>query len=445
VREVIKIEQAVPVMPRKKRVAAYARVSVEKDRSMHSLSAQVSFYSALIQKHAGWEYAGVYADGGQSGTGDGRAEFQRLLADCEAGNIDIILTKSISRFARNTVDLLKTVRRLRELGVEVRFEKEGINTMDSDGELMLTILGSFAQEESRSLGENIKWAIKKAFNDGKPNSFNVYGYRWNGEKFIVEPEEAEVVRMIYDDYLDGKSPRAIARRLAAMGVRPMYADKFPESSVRMILENDKYTGDLVLQKTYTENHITHRDMRNNGELPKYIISNAHEAIIDRDTFAQVQREKERRKTLGCFATGTLTRTAFTSKIYCEACGRNFYRSTRSHSGGKYRVWMCANRKEGKPHSCEAGDVPENVLERVSAEVLGLDAFDVGVFGDQIRQIVVPAAHSLVFHFHDGRVVTKVWESTARTDCWTPERRVAWSEYQKGNNHARRGRKRNDQK
>ena len=175
------IVPSLPVIPTRKKVAAYARISEEKGRTMHSLAAQVSFYSEFIQQHSEWEYAGVYADGGLSGTSTDRAEFRRMLADCEAGKIDIILTKSISRFARNTVDLLETVRHLREKGIEVRFEKEHINSLSEDGELMLTLLASFAQEESRSTSENIKWAIKKKFEQGRPNSFCMYGYRWNGE------------------------------------------------------------------------------------------------------------------------------------------------------------------------------------------------------------------------------------------------------------------------
>jgi DNA invertase Pin-like site-specific DNA recombinase len=426
-RKIIKLSPTVPILPVKKRVAAYARVSIEKGRTLHALSAQVSDSSAYIQKHTEWEYAGVYADSGESGTSRDRDEFKRLLADCEAGKIDIILTKSISRFARNTVDLLETVRHLRELGVEVRFEEQNINSMSGDGELMMTILASFAQEESRSLSENVKWGIRKGFQKGITNSFNVYGYRWNGEKFVIEPKEAEIVRIIFADYLAGKSPKAIARKLTGMGVKPMYVETFPESTVRMMLENDKYVGDLVLQKSYIENHITHRDRKNNGELPKYVISDAHEAIIDRETFAKVQAEKERRKKLGCFATDTLTRSAFTSKITCEVCGVHFYRSSRSRTNGKFKVWICCNRKEGRAHNCEVKDLPENILQKVSAEVLGLETFDPDVFAEKIEEIVVPSAHTLVYHFYDGRTVTKEWISTARRDCWTPEARAAVAE------------------
>lgn len=188
-RKISKVERKIPQMPNRKKVAAYARVSMESERLQHSLSAQISYYSDLIQKYPDWEYVGVYADYGISGTKtERRTEFNRMLADCEAGKIDIVLTKSISRFARNTVDLLETVRHLRELGISVRFEKEHIDSLTEDGELMLTLLASFAQEESRSISENVKWGTRKRFEQGIPNGkFQIYGYRWDGDHLVIEP------------------------------------------------------------------------------------------------------------------------------------------------------------------------------------------------------------------------------------------------------------------
>ena len=188
--------------PKKKRVAAYARVSSGKDAMLHSLSAQVSYYSDYIQSN-GWEYAGVYADEAITGTKDKRDGFQKLLTECRNGNVDMVITKSISRFARNTVTLLTTVRELKELGVDVYFEEQNIHTTSADGELMLTILASYAQEESLSVSENMKWRIKKNFEDGKPWSGFVLGYRCENGQYVVVPEEAEVVRRIYREYLEG--------------------------------------------------------------------------------------------------------------------------------------------------------------------------------------------------------------------------------------------------
>ena len=202
-RIVTRLEPTVPALPRKTRVAAYGRVSSGKDAMIHSLSAQVSYYSEYIQHHPGWAYVGVYADEAISGTKDERGEFQRMLADCRAGKIDLILTKAISRFARNTVTLLETVRELKGLGVDVFFERENIHSVSGDGELMLTILASFAQEESLSTSENCKWRVRNDFKQGKPGNFRIFGYRQKKGVLIVQPKEAEIVRMIFRDYLGG--------------------------------------------------------------------------------------------------------------------------------------------------------------------------------------------------------------------------------------------------
>ncbi len=221
-KSVEKIERKVLPTKKRKRVAAYARVSMLSDRMEHSLSAQVSYYSNLIQQNPEWKYAGVYADDFVSGTTiDRRAEFERLLNDCEAGKIDLILTKSISRFARNTLDLLITIRRLKELGIEVRFERENIHSLSGDGELLLTFLASFAQEESRSLSENVRWGTVRRFQQGIQNGkFRIYGYRWIGDNLVVEPDEAKIVRLIFDNYLNGISIEATESQLKERGYNP---------------------------------------------------------------------------------------------------------------------------------------------------------------------------------------------------------------------------------
>lgn len=257
-RIVNKIEAKTPQMPRRKRVAAYARVSMESERLQHSLSAQVSFYSSLIQSNPVWEYVGVYADNGITGTkAKAREEFNRMIADCEAGKIDVILTKSISRFARNTVDLLNTVRRLKELGVSVQFEKERIDSLTEDGELMLTLLASFAQEEVRSLSDNVKWGTRKRFEKGIPNGrFQIYGYRWEGDHLVVHEEEAKIVRLIYDNYMNGLSAETTEKQLAEMGVKSYKGQHFGNTSIRQILGNITYTGNLLFQKEYVMDPIS---------------------------------------------------------------------------------------------------------------------------------------------------------------------------------------------
>ena len=202
-----------PKLQSKKKVAAYCRVSSGKDAMLHSLSAQVSYYNGLIQKEHDWEFVGVYADEALTGTKSDRADFQKLITDCRAGKIDMVITKSISRFARNTVTLLQTVREFKALGVDIYFEEQSIHTMSSDGELMLTILASYAQEESRSASENQKWRVKKNFAEGKPWSATILGYRYFQGQYIIVPEEAELVRRIYRMFLDGLGTNAIAQTL----------------------------------------------------------------------------------------------------------------------------------------------------------------------------------------------------------------------------------------
>ena len=238
-RRIRKIEQKLPSIRERKKVAAYARVSMESERMHHSLSAQVSFYSNFIQKNPEWEYAGVYADYGISGTGmKKRKEFQRMLQDAKDGKIDLILTKSIQRFARNTVDLLSTVRQLKDIGVEVWFEKENIRSMSGDGELMMSILASFAQEESRSISENVRWRIKKGFEKGKPNGhFRVYGYRWEGDNLVIVPEEAAIVKRIFQNFLDGKSRLETEREFAAEGIKTRGGYPWMDTNIRVILTN----------------------------------------------------------------------------------------------------------------------------------------------------------------------------------------------------------------
>lgn len=226
-----------PKLERKKRVAAYARVSSGKDAMLHSLSAQVSHYSNLIQSRSDWEYVGVYADEAQTGTKESRADFQRLIADCRAGKIDMVVTKSISRFARNTVTLLQTVRELKSLGVDVYFEEQNIHTQSADGELMLTVLASYAQEESRSASENQKWRVKRNFEAGIPWNGMMLGYRLKGGKYEIVPEEAELVRRVYSAYLSGDGYLTIARQLNADGVPARFSGKWNPSVIAKILGN----------------------------------------------------------------------------------------------------------------------------------------------------------------------------------------------------------------
>ena len=434
-----KIDAAAPTPVKLKRVAAYARVSMETERLNHSLSAQISYYSELIQKHPGWVYAGVYADDGISGTKINRPEFQKMLAECEAGNIDIILTKSISRFARNTVDLLETVRHLKELGIEVQFEKEHISSLSDDGELMLSLLASFAQEETRSISENCKWGIRKRMEQGIPNGhFRVYGYHWEGDALVPTPEEAAIVRRIFQNFLDGKSRLETEREFAAEGITTREGCRWVDSNIKSVLCNVTYTGNLLLQKEFVSDPITKKRKKNHGELTQYYVPNTHEAIIDQETFDYVQAEMARRRELGPLANKALNTCCFTGKIKCSFCGLSYMHSQRLNRAKrtlqpeKMETWACGSRKKKGGH-CVGREIPHRIVLRETAGAMGLDEFDEHAFSEQMDHIDVTGARELTFHFKDGRTVVRQWVNTSKKDCWTAEYRAEASEYRR--NHA----------
>ena len=404
-RKISKIEPKLPVIQARKKVAAYARVSRDTERLMHSVSAQVSYYSALIQKNPEWEYAGVYADMGISGTDTSRrGEFLRMLADCEEGKIDIILTKSISRFARNTVDLLETVRHLKDLGIEVRFEKEHIHSLSEDGELMLTLLASFAQEESRSISENVKWGVRKRFQSGEIGAANkhILGYRYDDglRKYVIIPEEAEAVCWMFQMYIDGVPLRGIAESMNSAGIRTTLGNDFQEASVRQLIFNEVYAGDIRRQKCYMADPITKTKVKNCGELPQYYMADCHEAIIDRETYAKVQAEMERRA-------GLVNPTyPFTGKIKCGICGQSFTRRKGTTKGKEYVSWFCRAKKE-VGMTCTSRNYSEQNLMEICAKLMGTDSFDGTAFESSVRLISALPDGSLEVQFFDGQI--KRWE------------------------------------
>ena len=431
-----KIEAAAPAPVKLKRVAAYARVSMETERLNHSLSAQVSYYSELIQKHPGWVYAGVYADDGISGTKVNRPEFQKMLAECEAGNIDIVLTKSISRFARNTVDLLETVRHLKELGIEVQFEKEHISSLSDDGELMLSLLASFAQEESRSISDNVKWGQRKRMEQGiPPGHFRVYGYHWEGDTLVPTPEEAAIVKRIFQNFLDGKSRLETEREFAAEGITTRDGCRWVDSNIKSVLCNVTYTGNLLLQKEFTADPISKKKKKNRGELPQYFVPNTHEAIIDKETFDYVQSEMARRRELGPLANKALNTCCFTGKIKCAFCGQSYMHSQRLNRAKrtlqpeKMETWACGSRKK-KGGRCIGKEIPHRIILQEAASAMGLEAFDEQAFTERIDHIEVTGARELTFHFRDGHTDIRHWFNTSKKDCWTAEYRAEASAYRR---------------
>ena len=420
---IIRKKEAIAVMPTFKKVAAYARVSSAKDEMLHSLVAQVSYYGKYIRQHPGWVFAGVYADEALTGTKNNRPEFRRMIEDCRAGRIDLLLTKSISRFARNTVDLLETVRELKELGVDVYFEEQNIHTMSGEGELILTILASYAQEESLSASENCKWRIKKNFQCGMPQSVSLVGYRVTHGDFKVIAHEADIVRMIFQDYLSGMGVNAIQRKLTNLKIKSKEGKSWHNSIIASILCNEKYAGDLMMQKYYRPDHLTKVDFVNRGEVARYFVQDHHEAIVDRSTFDAVQemmaehREKER-------PSRERTEHPFTSKVICNNCGKKYRRKTTNAKIS----WQCSTFLElGKDH-CPAKQVPESVLMEACRDVLGLKQFDALVFDKMIKEIHIPQPNQLNIIFRDGSEMTRVWQDRSRKDSWTEDMRQAAREH-----------------
>ena len=404
-----------PVKSRKKRVAAYGRVSSGKDAMLHSLSAQVSYYSSLIQRNPDWIFCGVYSDEAISGTKEDRNGFQELLADCRAGKIDMVITKSISRFARNTVTLLEAVRELKSLGIDVYFEEQNIHSLSGDGELLLTILASYAQEESRSVSENQKWRIRKNFSEGLPWTGTMLGYRYEDGVYVIKPDEAEIVKRIFTEYLSGKGLVLIMRRLNADGIPTRNGKPWSESKLRRVLCNYAYTGNLLLQKTFRESHLSKSPTVNKGELPMYHAENTHEAIISLEAFQAVQEEMRVRSRRHRAKVAPQLHP-FNSLVVCGLCGATFRRRI-SHG---IPSWMCRTFDRQGKAVCPAKQIREDILTSVTAEVLGLPSFDEKALHDKITVIRAFPDNTLVYCFKDGTEITTHWKDRSRAESWTPE-------------------------
>ena len=355
----------------RRRVAAYARVSTDKDEQFTSYEAQIDYYTNYIKGRPDWEFVSVYSDEGKTGCNTSRREgFKRMVDDALDGKIDLIVTKSVSRFARNTVDSLTTIRKLKDKGVEVYFEKENIWTFDGKGELMLTIMSSLAQEESRSISENCAWGQRKRFADGKVTvPFGRFlGYdRGPDGNLVVNEEQAKVVRRIYAEFLRGYTPYAIANHLTADGIpTPGGKTVWGKGVVLSILTNEKYKGDALLQKVFTEDFISKKKVKNTGQVPQYYVEGNHEAIVSAETFDLVQEQIAARKPGANRYSGV---HLFSGIVYCGDCG-SLYGSKVWHATDKYRkvVWQCNHKYEGA--ICRSPHLTEAELEAVVVKAMG---------------------------------------------------------------------------
>lgn len=346
------------------RVAPYCRVSTDNEEQLNSYNAQIAYYTEKIAATPEWTMVRLYADEGITGTSmKKRKEFLRMLRDCDRGKIDLVITKSVSRFGRNTLDGLDTVRKLKRQGIGVYFEKENVNTLYMDNEMILTFMMSQAQAESESLSGNVKWGHRKNFKDGKVyyHYASFLGYREGPDGLPeVDPEEAAVVRRIFARYLMGQSIHQICKDLTADGVKTARCkDTWRDSVVQGMLQNEKYIGDALLQKTYMADIFTHEQRKNMGELPKYYVHECHPAIIDRDTFQRVQEELARRSSLRKTSSRTKTelgkycgKYVLSELLVCGECGSPYRRVVWSRPEGKRIVWRCINRLEHGKKVCK---------------------------------------------------------------------------------------------
>lgn len=367
------IQPKVNLEPSKKRVCAYARVSTVSELQGESLENQIIYYENLIKNNLEYEYVEVFADRGITGTSDNRPGFQRMLEAARNGEIDLIITKSISRFARNTAIMLEVVRELKSIDVEIRFEKENINTLSGDGELMLAILSSFAQEESENISQNIKWAVREKFKRGElilnTNLFLGYDKDEFGD-LVINLEEAKIVERIFTDYLKGKGAFTIANELNDDKVSTMKGGRWQESTILQILRNEKYKGDAILQKYYTPDYFMNRTVKNNGEVDSYYIEGNHPPIVSEEVWQKVQEEIIKRAREKGNIEGDRDKYSniypLTGLLYCSKCGFSLRRRTwNSKHSCKKIVWQCSNYIMNGKASCSGTKVDDEVVSSLS--------------------------------------------------------------------------------
>lgn len=385
------------VQLKKRRVCAYCRVSTDSDEQEKSYDAQVDEYKNKISENSEWEFAGIYADKGISGTDTKhRTQFNEMIDACKAGKIDLIITKSISRFARNTVDCLNHVRKLKfDYNVEVFFEKENIYSFDSKMELVLTMLSSIAQEESRNISENTKWGIKKRFKDGVAicNTSRFLGYDKDEDgNLIINPEEAKIVKRIFREYLEGKGFTSIANGLEKDDVPTVTdATRWWGSTISGILSNEKYCGDLLLQKTVTVDYLTKKRVDNNNISPQYMVENNHKPIISKEMFEMVKKERERRFQITSGKDKDrrkyVTRYGFSGKLICGNCGTTLKRRHwNTNTPSEKIVWQCNNYIRGIKY-CNAKAVNDTDLKEAFIRLYNNLVKDKGSFFTDFLQNV----------------------------------------------------------
>ena len=402
------VEEKSEVKRNKLRVAAYGRVSTFMEHQETSYEAQVEYYTDMIRNNPQWKFAGVYADEGVTGVNTKkRTKFNQMIDDCMHGKIDMIITKSVSRFARNTVDTLHTIRRLKEKGIAVYFETNNINTLEQKGELLITILSSQAQEESRNLSEITHWGMVRSFEKGKMiiNYANFMGYTKNEDgELVINETEAEIVRRIFKEYIEGSSTTRIVKGLEEDGVLTKQGKpRWKEATIFSMLSNEKYMGDALLQKTYSKDFLTKKRTKNEGELPQYYIENSHPAIISREIFFKVKAEmlKRSKKKSGSKSSKKTGETGVNKSKYilsgllvCSECGQPFRRLTWSKNGEKQIVYRCANRaKHGTKYCKNSPTLQEKIIKQTVMYALNRFSTEPAEFNDLLSRNILLAVEN----------------------------------------------------
>lgn len=362
---------------KKLRVAAYCRVSTDNDEQTSSYRAQIQHYENYIKNNSEWSFAGIFADEGISGTRTkDRSGFNAMIDSCMNGQIDMVITKSISRFARNTIDCLKYIRKLKEKNIPIFFEKEAINTLDAKGEILITIMASLAQQESQSLSQNIKMGFQYRFQQGKisVNTSRFLGFtKDENGNLAIDEEEAKIIRRIFNEYISGYSINDIKKGLERDGIKTGSGSlKWHQGTIRNILSNEKYMGDSLLQKTYTTDFLTKTRVRNDGIVPQYYVENSHPAIVKREVFLMAHDEAERRSKLRSHSKNDRYYSStygLSCRMFCEKCGDVFRRIIWNNKGKKKVVWRCANRVKNGPSSCKAKTIDDDVIKNVIVDAI----------------------------------------------------------------------------
>lgn len=394
-KKVSKIEgvQDTSTQNKKLRVAAYCRVSTGSDAQLESLEAQKSHYERYINSRDDWQFAGLYYDEGITGTkAEKRPELLRLITDCEGKKIDFVIIKSISRFSRNTTDCLSLVRKLQNLNIPIFFEEESINIMDAKGEILITIMASLTQQESQSLSQNVKMGIQFRYQQGKVqiNHNRFLGYTKDADgNLVIDPEQAEIVKRIYREYLEGHSMDKIAAGLEADGILTGAGKpKWHTSTINKILRNEKNIGDALLQKTYTNDFLNKTRVKNNGLMPQYYVEGNHEAIIPKEIYLQVQEELVRRRVVKTSANGKKRSYScnhcFSQIVICGECGEMFRRLHWNNRGVKSIVWRCISRLESTGLECHARTINELVLQDAVVQAINQMLGDKSIYQAQLQ-------------------------------------------------------------